>query len=171
MGTIEIRLAEPRDDEAIGDVLVNAFLEQYARKMPEVVISERRKQDLRDVATKRALATVWVATMNEQVVGTVAVWLPGVAGSEAWLPNAADLRHLGVAAAARGQNLSRRLLDTAEAFAREHGCATVCLHVRRGAKGVRELYESRGYVRQPEGDRDLLPDVFLEALALPLAAP
>ncbi len=168
MEMIELRPAEPRDDEAVGELLVSAFLEQYARKMPEVVIGERRKQELREVAAKRALAQVWVATLRGQVVGTVAVWLPGVPGSEAWLPNAADLRHLGVAKVARGQNVSTRLLDQAEAYARERGCARVCLHVRRGAVGVRRLYESRGYVRQPQGDRDLLPDVFLEALVLNL---
>jgi len=40
--------------------------------------------------------------------------------------------------------------------------------VRRGAVGVRALYEARGYQRRPEGDLDLRPEIFLEAFLLPL---
>lgn len=161
-----VRLAEPHDDAAIGELLVTAFVERYARKMPEVVVTERRKRELRDVAAKRAVAKVWVATRGETVVGTVALWPPGAPGSEAWRANAADLRHLAVREGNPG--VSGLLLNAAEAWAREHGCACVGLHVRRGALGVRALYEGRGYLRDVPGDLDLLPEVFLEAFYLPL---
>jgi predicted N-acetyltransferase YhbS len=163
-----LRLAEPRDDAAIGELLVTSFVEQYARKMPHVVVSEERKAELRAVAKKRAVAHVWVVEHEGQVAGTVAVWPPGAPGSEAWISGAVDLRHLAVNAKHRGAGVSARLLDAAEAWARELGAPAVCLHVRRGAAGVRALYERRGYQRRPEGDLDLLPEVFLEAFALPL---
>ncbi len=168
MPAIRIRLAEPRDDVAIGELLVSAFLTNYARKMPEVVLSEQRLRDLRAVAEKRAVARVWVAERDERVVGTVSVWAVGATGSEAWLPNAVDLRHLAVEVSAQGQGVSSLLLDAAEAWARSSGATTVCLHVRRGVKGVRRVYEQRGYVADPAGNRDLLPEVYLEALMKPL---
>lgn len=163
-----VREATAADDVAIGELLVEAFVTTYARKMPEVTVTAQRKADLRDVAGKRAVAKVWVAEHDGAVVGTVAMWPPGSARSESWISGAADLRHLAVAGAHTGKGVSTLLLDTAEAWARAQGWRGVCLHVRRGAKGVRALYEARGYQRRPEGDLDFLPDVFLEAFFLAL---
>ena len=160
-----LREAVAADDEAAGELLVEAFLSSYARKLPEVVVTDRRKAELRDVASKRAIAKVWVVEHEGVVVGTVAMWPPGSHRSEAWISNAADLRHLAVSGAHRGGAVSKLLLDAAEAWARSQRFAGVCLHVRRGAHGVRALYEKRGYLRRPEGDLDLA-EVFLEALFL-----
>jgi hypothetical protein len=55
----------------------------------------------------------------------------------------------------------------AEARAREWRVDAITLHVRRGAAGVARIYERRGYLRAPEGDRDT-PTVFLEAYLLSL---
>jgi predicted N-acetyltransferase YhbS len=159
-----VRIARPDDDQVVGELLVTAFVETYARKLPEVVVTESRKATLRDVAGKRALARVFVAERGGQVVGTIALWPPGAHGSEAWLTAAADLRHLAVDANHRGGEVSRALLDAAESEAGRLGAAAVCLHVRRGAHGVRRLYEARGYVRDPSGDLDRLPEIFLEGL-------
>ena len=163
-----IRTATDRDDEPIGELLVGAFERTYARKMPQVVMTAERRADLRDVKSKRAIARVWVCERNGVVIGTVTVWPAGAQGSEAWMPGAVDLRHLAVDERHRGGEVSKQLLDAAESFARAQGASSVNLHVRRGAAGVRKLYEARGYVRQPAGDLDLLPDVFLEAFALNL---
>ena len=157
-----IRFARPDDDRAVGELLVTAFVESYAKKLPDVVVTDARKETLRDVAGKRAHARVFVADKDGRVVGTVALWLPGTSGSEAWLPNAADLRHLAVDANHRGGEVSCALLDAAETEARQSGADTACLHVRRGAHGVRRLYEARSYVRDVSGDIDRLPEVFLE---------
>lgn len=169
MSSVVLREAGPQDDEAIGELLVDAFVSRYAVKMPEVTVTERRKAELRDVASKRPEAKVWVAESDGVVVGTVTMWPPGAARSEAWLPNTADLRQLAVKASHRGGQLSAKLLDLAESWARAQKLAGVCLHVRRGAHGVRALYEGRGYQRRPEGDLDLQPEVFLEAFFLPFS--
>jgi GNAT superfamily N-acetyltransferase len=171
-----IREATEADDEAIGELLVKAFVEQYRRKLPEVEVTSHRKEELRAVAQKRAVAKVWVTEAGRSIAGTVALWSPGASGSEAFLEGAADLRHLAVAAPYRKCGVSKDLLDTAEAWARTIGCKAVCLHIRRGAVGVARLYESRGYQRDPAGDLDFLPEVFLEAYHLsfertPAAAP
>jgi GNAT superfamily N-acetyltransferase len=161
-----IREARPEDDARIGELLVDAFLSTYARKMPEVVYDDARKNELRDVAAKRARAVVLAAELDGRVVGTVSIFKPGAATSEAWLPNAADLRHLAVDPALHGKGVARPLLDRAEAIARdEWKVDAICLHVRRGAEGVARLYMSRGYRRDPSGDIEK-PTVTLEAYAL-----
>ena len=161
-----LREATAADDVRVGELLVEAFVTTYARKLPEVRVTEQRKAELRDVAGKRAVAKVWVVELAGQVVGTVAMWAPGATRSESWIQGAADLRHLAVDGAHTGKGVSRLLLDGAEAWARAQGWKGVCLHVRRGATGVRALYEARGFQRRPEGDLDFRPDVFLEAFFL-----
>ena len=131
-------------------------------------MGEERRAELRDVKSKRQVAKVWVCECLGQVIGTVAVWPPGAPNTEAWIKGAVDLRHLAVDPAHRGGEVSKKLLDVAEAYARELKAPAVCLHVRRGAVGVQRLYQGRGYQRIPEGDRDQRPEVFLEAFALAL---
>ncbi len=161
-----IREARPGDDPVIGELLVDAFLSTYARKMPGVVYDDARKNDLRDVATKRGRAVVLAAEIDGRVVGTVAIFRPGAAGSEAWLPNSADLRHLAVEPELHGKGIAKPLLDRAEAIARdEWKVDAICLHVRKGADGVARLYQSRGFKRDPSGDIEK-PTVTLEAYAL-----
>jgi len=162
-----IREARPEDDAAIGELLVDAYITQYAKKLPEVVYTEERKRTLRDVAAKRAVASVLVAEVDGEVAGTVALFPPGAPDSEAWTPNTADLRHLATLVRYHGQGLSRPLLDAAEALARKWGVDAVALHVRKGNVGVARMYMQRGYVRTPEGDL-VLPEVSLEAYLLRL---
>jgi len=161
-----IREALPADDARIGELLVDAFLTTYARKMPDVVYDDARKNELRDVATKRGRASVFVAELDGLVVGTVAIFRPGAPSSEAWLPNSADLRHLAVDPKLHGQGVSKPLLDRAEAAARDDWKVdAICLHVRKGADGVARLYQSRGFKREPSGDM-VKPTVTLEAYVL-----
>ncbi|MBZ4417516.1 GNAT family N-acetyltransferase [Myxococcus sp. RHSTA-1-4] len=167
VGRAVIREARPEDDAVVGELLVEAFLTQYAKKLPDVVYTEERRRELRDVASRRKVASVLVAEVDGEVAGTVALFPPGAPGSEAWLPNAADLRGLATSVRYHGTGLGRPLLDAAEALARRWGVDAVCLHVRRGAVGVAGMYMKRGYVREPEGDMPL-PTVYLEAYVLRL---
>jgi ribosomal protein S18 acetylase RimI-like enzyme len=161
-----VRLARPEDDAAVGEVLVEGYVTAYAQKMPHVVVGEQRRRDLRAVAQKRQIATVLVADLKGAVVGTVAIFKPGAETSEAWLPNAADLRHLAMHPSVQGRGFARPLLDEAERICRhEWRVSAICLHVRRGNKGVARLYQSRGYVRDPSGDLSY-PEVELDAYAL-----
>jgi GNAT superfamily N-acetyltransferase len=163
--SIVVREAQPDDDAAVGEILVSGYLTRYAQKMPEVVLTDRRKEELRDVASKREEATVLVLELNGRIVGTVALWAPGSPRSEAWLPEAWDLRHLAFDPVVHGRGLSAPLLDRAEQVARDSGARFICLHVRRGNEGVARLYMSRGYVRAPDGDLSY-PEVELDAYVL-----
>ncbi len=166
-GFFNLRLAEAKDDVAIGELLVEAYVEAYREKMPEVVVGDARKQDLRDVAARRKIAQIILLEKSGTVVGTVAIFPPGAPGSEAWLPNATDLRHLAVARAHHGQGLSKLLLAEAERVSREMKAGYITLHVRKGAHGVGRLYESQGYQRAPAGDLSR-PEIELEAYVLAL---
>jgi predicted N-acetyltransferase YhbS len=163
-----VREARPEDDATIGDLLVDAFRTAYAAKMPEYEVPEKRQRDLRAVAEKREAATVLVAERDNRIVGTVALFRPGAKGTQTWLPNTADLRHLATDPALHGQGLSGPLLDETERIARGWGVDAISLHVRRGLKGVMALYERRGYRRAPEGDLELPGNVSLTAYVLPL---
>lgn len=168
MDRVRIREARPEDDAAIGELLVEAFMTQYAKHLPEVVYTDERKRELRDVASRRAVAKVLVAEVDGEVVGTVALLPPGAPGSQAWLPGAADLRQLATSVRFHGTGLARPLLDAADDVARQWGVETVTLHVRKGANGVMRMYERRGYVRDPAGDLEL-PTVSLVAFSRRLA--
>lgn len=161
--TLTIRPARPEDDAVIGEILVNAFVQGYAEKMPEVVVTEERKADLRNVAEKRMTGAVIVAELEGRVVGACTIYPPGSPKSEAWMPKAADLRMVGIDFELRGQGIADRLLDGAENQAREWGCDTMNLHVRRGAHGVAGVYVKRGFRRDPSGDLDRRPALYLDA--------
>ncbi|NTX05799.1 GNAT family N-acetyltransferase [Myxococcus sp. CA051A] len=165
VGRAVIREARPEDDVAVGDLLIEAFTSQYAKKLPDVVYTDERKRELRDVAARRKIATLLVAEVEGEIVGTVALFPPDAPGSEAWLPRAVDLRGLATAVKFHGSGLAQLLLDSAEAMARRWDVDAVCLHVRRGATGVVRMYMARGYLREPSGDLDL-PSVYLEAYVM-----
>jgi GNAT superfamily N-acetyltransferase len=161
-----IRLATPQDDAELGELQVAAYTVQYARKLPDLVVTPQRLADLRNHADKRRHGTVFVCERDGSIAGTVSLFPYASPRSEAWIAGAATLRYLAVAAAFHGQGLSRDLMDAAEAQAWDWGVPAVCLHVRRECDGLARLYSARGYVRDVRGDQDHRPVVFLEAYAL-----
>jgi predicted N-acetyltransferase YhbS len=168
MTGLAIREAIASDEAAVGELLVQAFAVQYARMTPAIVMHPERAADLRSQAEKRRRSTVLVAEIDGRLVGTVALYRAGATGSEAWIAGAANLRLLAIDAVHQGRGLSGALLDEAETMAAHWGASAICLHVRRGVHGVARLYQARGYLRNPAGDLDHLPQVFLEAYALKL---
>jgi len=164
----QIRVSTPADDPGIAALLVEAFVETYGRKMPEVVISERRRADLADIGPRRQHGIVLVSEINGQLVGTATVLEPGFPGTRAWTPNTAELRYLAVAPALQGAGRSLALLERAAEIAAGWRADALCLHVRREARSLERFYERRGWAREPRGDVDLLPEVYLEAYRLPL---
>ncbi len=166
---LSIRPATAADDHAVGELLVDAFVVAYGAKLPGThTVTEPRKADLRNVANKRAHGHVLVAELEGRLVGTVSLFPPGSALAHTWLPDAVDLRLLATASALHGKGLSRELLDAAEAWCREIGARHVTLNVRAGVDGVARLYMSRGYVRDPRGDRLELGTVQLDGYSLAL---
>lgn len=163
-----VRLARPEDDARLGELMVDAFVKTYAQKMPEVVVTEHRKQDLRDVASKRAFAAVLVVECDGEIAGTATVFPAGTPNSKAWLPGATEVRYVSVDERFRGKGVSECLMQAVREQSRQWGASAICLHVRRGAHGVARFYERLGFLREPAADVDHLPEIFLEAFWLPL---
>lgn len=159
---LRIRPAGPQDDDVLGELLVESFVTTYARKMPEVVVHDRRKADLRDTRRRRESVAVLVAELAGKVAGTITVNPVGYEGTRAWLPNAVEIRLMAVAPQAQGKGVAAALLEAAHQLARDAGASVSCLHVRRGAVGVARFYVNQGYQRDPSGDVDLLPEIYLE---------
>ena len=97
----------------------------------------------------------FVAELDGRLVGTIAVRGPKPAG-EAYIadpppplyttPGTAILSQLAVHPDCRGLGLGERLIDAAEAWAREQGFAQLALDTAEPATALRRRYERRGYV-------------------------
>lgn len=149
---IGVREAREKDDHVIAELLVYTFLETYRQKLPHVVTTTSRENDLRDVGRRRAGGRVLVLDLGEKVIGTCALLLPGTQVYDGWLPDHGNLRCVAVAPAFQGLRFSQVLLDEAEILAREWGLRGLCLHVQKGAEGVARLYQERGFERDTRGD-------------------
>jgi GNAT superfamily N-acetyltransferase len=109
-----------------------------------------------DVTRDRlAGAQGFVAELDGRLVGTVAVRGPKPPG-EAYIadpppplyttPGTAILSQLAVHPDCRGLGLGERLIDAAEAWAREQGFTQLALDTAEPAVALRRRYERRGYV-------------------------
>ena len=104
----------------------------------------------------RADADLWVALLDDSVVGYAVVW---------YVADESELGNLAVAAEWRRRGLGRWLLDWALSMAAERGAARIFLEVRDSNRGAQDLYERRGFVqvglrrryyRQPSEDARVL---------------
>lgn len=161
-----IRPSEHKDDHEVGELLVRSFDIQNRRLMPGVVCSSARRQDLRNQIKKRELALVLVGEIEGVVAGTVTLFPPGSEGNEAWLAKAVDLRCLAVHQDYFGKGLSQLFLEKCIDVAGEWSAGAVCLHIRRGAKGLGRLYERNGFARDPLGDIDAGEGAILDGYSL-----
>jgi molybdopterin-guanine dinucleotide biosynthesis protein A/GNAT superfamily N-acetyltransferase len=85
--------------------------------------------------------TVWVALVNGEVVGSIA--LRDLGG------RALELKRMYLREASRGRGAGRRLLTTALDWARASGATTVKLDTTEAMEAARALYEANGFVRVP----------------------
>lgn len=171
--SIHIRPVRENEEALVGELLVRSFNQTYAVKMPEVIMTERRRAELLAVPSlQRRGARVLVAERDGQVVGTVSLFPPDYPGGHSFIPGTAELRFLAIEPALQGAGLAEPLLAECVRVARdEWRCAGISLHTRRGAHGVARFYTKRGFVRFPEGDVDDLPERYLEAHLLAFVPP
>lgn len=153
------RVARPGDDPVIAELLERAFVGTYAEKL-RMGTSQERRQELRDVTSRRESGVVCVLELGYRVIGTFALLMPGTelnrAGEgvdgHAWLPGAALLRCVAVDPDYRGFGFSELLLEYSEEVARMWKLSRICLHTQEGADAVAQLYARRGYERDARGD-------------------
>ncbi|MFN2501695.1 MAG: GNAT family N-acetyltransferase [Pyrinomonadaceae bacterium] len=131
---LEVRLAGPGDEETVARLLCEAFepfREQYTAggfsdtTAPPDVIRERF-----------STAVVWLAVEGGEAAGTVSA-----------LPESDRIyiRSMAVTPGAQGRGIGRKLLETLETYAREHGFTKLYLYTTFVLPVARLLYERNGF--------------------------
>lgn len=111
---------------------------------------------------------VLAAYNKEILIGTVTLLYPNHPKIRTWLPDHADLRYMGVANEYKKKGVSKLLLKEAIQKAQGKKLLGITLHARREAIGVARLYESFGFARDPKGDFNPAPNLFLDGYHLKL---
>jgi GNAT superfamily N-acetyltransferase len=147
---VTIALRPGRDADAAGFIaLIEACWAEYPGCILDV---DGELPELRALASwfDEARGALWVAERDGQLVGMVGT--RPLREDEAW-----EICRMYVAGDARGSGLAQRLLDTAEAHAREAGAKRMVLWTDTRFARAHGFYEKRGYVRQ--GSIRILDDV------------
>jgi len=138
-----------RSDLRPGDLgrIVALHGEIYAREYGfgagfEAYVCETLAEFGRSVQPERD--RLWIAEIDGRLAGSIGIL--GRAG------NAAQLRCLLLAPEGRGYGLGRRLIETAIAFCRDAGYASVFLWTVQGLPAAAHLYAAAGFTRT-----DVLP--------------
>ncbi len=150
---IGFRPALPSDDLAIAELLVRTFLSTYEQKLPSIITTDDRKNELRNVGARRKQGHVCVAELGYRIIGTFSLIHPESPNSDAWRSNGANLRCLAIDPEFHGLALSELLLKESERIAKAWHSEAVYLHVQKGAAKVAMLYERNGYLRDEAGDK------------------
>lgn len=139
-----------RDDDAAGFIaLMDACWSEY----PGVVLDvDAEVPELRALATFFAEAggALWAAEDQGRILGMAAT--RPLNADEAW-----EICKVYVAKPARGGGLSHRLMDAAEAHARDAGAKRLVLWTDTRFEAAHAFYEKRGFVRQ--GSIRILDDI------------
>ena len=145
MPDVLIRLADPGEYEAIGELSEAAYSHDYA-------ISDSYRRGLRDVAARAAEHEVWVAVDRPtgQLLGTAVTPRPGGHVSELGRPGELDFRLLAVAPSARRRGIGRLLVEHIIALAAERGATRVVLNSGPQMTGAHQLYDAMGFTRLTE---------------------
>jgi molybdopterin-guanine dinucleotide biosynthesis protein A len=160
-----VNVNEPSDLERLSIDIV-PFEPEHADGFAELVVDTLREfgfvqdpvldGDLDDPG--RTYAALWVALVDGDVVGSVAL-----RHLEA---GAYELKRMYLRSAQRGRGVGKELLTIAVAWARANGVRMIRLDTAEGMVAARRLYESFGFVRVPgeaprQGQQRLLYELTL----------
>ncbi|NPC43007.1 GNAT family N-acetyltransferase [Nocardioides sp. zg-1230] len=154
---MEVRRIRPQEHAAAGEVCVAAY-------DPLLTGAEDDYRDrLRDVATRDAQAEVWVAALDDRVVGVVTYCPPGSPWREIGRDDEGEFRMLAVHPAAQGSGAGTALARLCEQRAREDDATGMALSSLATMAAAHRVYARLGYVRDPGRDWSPVPGVDLLA--------
>ena len=157
MTGLEVRRIRPQEHAAAGEVCVAAY-------DPLLTGAEDDYRDrLRDVATRDAQAEVWVAALDDRVVGVVTYCPPGSPWREIGRDDEGEFRMLAVHPAAQGSGAGTALARLCEERARVDGATGMALSSLATMAAAHRIYARLGYVRDP--GRDWSPVAGVDLLA------
>lgn len=154
----------PEEVEAAGRVVIAAF-----EAVPGAHMGGGYDAELADVKGRSEVSEVLVAIDGAQVVGCVTL----VADHDSPLAEEAhegecQIRMMAVAPTCQGRGVGQLLVDAALERARALGRDAVFLHSTLEMTAAHRLYQRNGFVRVPERDWMVEPDLLLIAFRLDL---
>jgi ribosomal protein S18 acetylase RimI-like enzyme len=165
-----VRLAEPREYAAIGDLTVAAYrgdgflsgdIDHYVH-------------ELRDAASRAEHADLLVAVSEDpraadpDPAGTVTYCQPGSRYAELSVNGEAEFRMLAVGGRYRGRGVGEALVRACCERARVADCRRLVCCSRPDMHTAHRLYERLGFARAPELDWEPVPGFLLLGYALAL---
>jgi GNAT superfamily N-acetyltransferase len=146
---IALRPYRPDDHDVVVS-LVGGVLAEFGFAM-QIASLERDLAEAHERYTGER-AGLWVAEMDGEVVGTVAIRPKGA--------DTCEIKRLYLRADRRGTGLGQTLYAHAEAFARAAGYRKIWLDSSRRFAKARRLYERNGFVLLEELDNDWEDNVY-----------
>jgi ribosomal protein S18 acetylase RimI-like enzyme len=141
---VRIRTAVPADADGISALLRDAFAEFEPLYTPGGFAATT--PDVTEIVRRFAEGPVWVAEMDERMVGTVAA---------VEKEDGVYLRSMAVIPSTRGAGAGRMLLQTVEEFAIARRASRMFLSTTPFLTAAIRLYESAGFVRTGEPPAEL----------------
>ncbi|MGH3453038.1 MAG: GNAT family N-acetyltransferase [Nocardioidaceae bacterium] len=164
MAPLEIRLAQPEEYAAVGDLSVEAYVADGFLET-----SESYADNLRDAASRAADAELWVAADDSSVLGSVTYCPPGSRYCEvATGPDQGEFRMLAVAPRARRGGVGRALVEHCIARSRTLGHRELVMSSSASMTAAHRVYAALGFVPAPELDWSPLPRLELLGFRLTL---
>lgn len=168
--TLLIRLAEPADFEAVGELTVAAYVGDGFVHAEDSYVA-----NLRDCERRAREAQLWVAASQSdgqqpdgQVLGTVTYCPAGSPWRELGTSEDGEFRVLAVSPAARGRGVGAALVEHCLALARACGHTRMVLSTLPDQRGAHRIYERLGFTRDPDSDWSPKPGTLLWAYRMPL---
>jgi GNAT superfamily N-acetyltransferase len=156
---VELRRIRPDELPRAGDICVAAY-------EPFLTAAEDDYRDrLHDVASRDAAAEVWVAVVDDRVVGNVTYCPPGSPWREIGREDEGEFRMLAVDPAAQGTGAGTALARLCEERARQDGASGMALSSLATMVAAHRIYGRLGYAREPGRDWSPLPGVDLLAFS------
>ncbi len=154
-----VRPVRPEDAEAAAQIVIAAF-----EAVPGGHMSGGYAAELADIVGRAQVSEVLVAVEEDTVMGCVTVVADSASPlAEQIRPGECQIRMMAVAPAEQGRGVGQLLLDAVLARATALGRDAVFLHSTPVMTAAHRLYQRNGFVRVPERDWVVHPELILIA--------
>ncbi len=163
---IVVRDARPEELSGVADLVLAAYEEFMTELSSDFAVAF---EDSLNSILLREENEVLVAEAAGRVVGTVALYRGGAPyGSETLPPSWAAMRLLAVLPGSRNRGVGRALTLECIRRARDRHLSAILLHTLPSMAAARAMYDGLGFLRMPELDASLAPEVKVLAYRLDL---
>jgi len=162
---IGIRPATSADLDSIGALTADAYLHDE-----HVGADSEYLTVLRDATVRAEQATLLVAMLDDDVVGTVTFARPPSPLAQIAGPGEAEFRALAVSPRVRNRGVGDQLVRACIDLAAGHGDTALVLSTLDNMHAAHRLYTRRGFYRLPERDWSPRPGADLQVYGLVLSS-